>query len=97
MPVLMVLLLLPICSSRQAPAQSQPTPPNESDSLPRSKDGNIIVVVVDLLYAAQDETMQASFKGQTIEIVGQLMPETPNTPIGNRFKLLRMLMLDDDE
>jgi uncharacterized repeat protein (TIGR03943 family) len=76
----------------QAQSQSQP-PPAESDEIQRSKEGNMIVQVVDLLYAAQDSTLQPDFKGQNIEMIGQLMPDTMNNPKGDRFKLVRMFMV----
>ena len=48
--------------------------------------------VIDLLYAAQDTSMQADFQGKTIETIGQLMPDDGNNAGGNRFKLMRMFM-----
>jgi uncharacterized repeat protein (TIGR03943 family) len=72
--------------------QSQPLAP-VTDDIPRSKDGNLIVQVVDLLYAAQDTSLRGDFKDQPIEVLGQLMPETVNNPNGKRFKLVRMFMV----
>jgi uncharacterized repeat protein (TIGR03943 family) len=60
--------------------------------LPKSKDGNIQVQVIDLLYAAQDSSMRADFTGKTVETIGQLMPADANNANGNRFKLMRMFM-----
>jgi len=60
--------------------------------LPRSKDGNIVVQVIDLLYAAQDSSMRADFDGKTVETIGQLMPADANNGSGNRFKVMRMFM-----
>ena len=60
--------------------------------LPKSKDGNIEVQVIDLLYAAQDSSMKADFEGKTVETIGQLMPDDTNNAGGNRFKLMRMFM-----
>ncbi len=79
----------------QTPAQAQSSqpPPAESDEIQRSKEGNMIVQVVDLLYAAQDSSLQPDFKGQNIEMIGQLMPDTMNNPTGDRFKLVRMFMV----
>jgi len=62
------------------------------DYLPKSKDGNIEVQVIDLLYAAQDSSMRADFQGKTVETTGQLMPDDANNASGNRFKLMRMFM-----
>lgn len=80
-----------VAASTPAPA-SQPPPP-VTDEIPRSKDGNIIVQVVDLLYAARDTSLQSDFKGQKIEMIGQLMPDTENNGNGKRFKLVRMFMV----
>lgn len=77
----------------QTPAQSSQPPAPETDEIPRSKEGNMIVQVVDVLYAAQDSSLQGDFKGQTIEMIGQLMPDTMNNPNGNRFKLVRMFIV----
>ena len=74
-------------------AQSQPPPADDAQEIPRSKDGNMIVQVVDLLYAAQDSTLQPDFKGQTVEMIGQLMPDTTDNPNGDRFKLVRMFIV----
>lgn len=74
-------------------AQSQPPPADDTSEIPRSKDGNMIVQVVDLLYAAQDATLRPDFKGQNIEMIGQLMPDTTDNPNGNRFKLVRMFIV----
>jgi uncharacterized repeat protein (TIGR03943 family) len=62
------------------------------DYLPKSKDGNIEVQVIDLLYAAQDTSMRADFEGKTVETIGQLMPADADNSGGNRFKLMRMFM-----
>jgi uncharacterized repeat protein (TIGR03943 family) len=60
--------------------------------LPKSKDGNVEVQVIDLLYAAQDSSMRADFDGKTVETIGQLMPDDAHNAGGNRFKLMRMFM-----
>jgi uncharacterized membrane protein YcgQ (UPF0703/DUF1980 family) len=64
------------------------------DEYPRSKEGNLMVNVVDILFAAKDVTLRLAFKGKTIEIIGQLMADA-NSPKGNRFKLMRMFMPDE--
>ncbi len=85
---------LPSKDPQGAQTVSQPAPPeNDSDEIPRSPDGNMIVQVVDVLYAAQDSTLRPDFKGQTIEMIGQLMPDTTDNPNGNRFKLVRMFIV----
>ena len=74
------------------PSQKQPATAQE-DYLPRSKSGNVLVQVTDLLYAAQDNSLRPDFQGKTIEMIGQLMPDNTNNPSGSRFKLVRMLMV----
>ena len=80
-------------SQQAAQTQSSQPPPPEADEIPRSKEGNMIVQVVDLLYAARESDLRSSFKGQTVELIGQLMPDTTNNPNGNRFKLVRMFIV----
>jgi len=77
----------------QPVAQATPAAQTAADTyLPKSKDGNIQVQVIDLLYAAQDTSMRADFEGKTVETIGQLMPDDANNASGNRFKLMRMFM-----
>ncbi|HEX4084349.1 MAG TPA: TIGR03943 family protein [Chthoniobacteraceae bacterium] len=85
---------LPTKSGSPAAAQASATPATDAADqyLPKSKDGNIEVQVIDLLYAAQDSSMKADFEGKTVETIGQLMPDDSNNPSGNRFKLMRMFM-----
>ena len=64
-----------------------------NDYVPRTKDGNIAVQVIDLLYAAQDTSLRQDFEGKTVELIGQLMPDTVNNPTGKRFKVVRMFMV----
>jgi len=72
----------------------QPQQPTAADEyLPKSKSGNVLIQVTDLLYAAQDSSLRSDFQGKTIELTGQLMPDNINNPNGNRFKLVRMLMV----
>jgi uncharacterized repeat protein (TIGR03943 family) len=76
-----------------APAASATPSTDAADQyLPKSKDGNIEVQVIDLLYAAQDSSMRADFDGKTVETIGQLMPDDSHNTTGNRFKLMRMFM-----
>ncbi len=84
---------LPQKDGSQPAAQTASTAPASTDDyLPRAKDGNIVVQVIDLLYAAQDSSMQTDFQGKTVEIIGQLMLDNSNNAGGNRFKLMRMFM-----
>lgn len=78
--------------SQPAAAPATTTAQTADDYLPKSKDGNIEVQVIDLLYAAQDSSMRADFTGKTVETIGQLMPADMNNGSGNRFKLMRMFM-----
>jgi uncharacterized repeat protein (TIGR03943 family) len=63
-----------------------------NDYIQRTPEGNIVAEVLDLLYAAQDNALRADFEGKTVELVGQLMPDTANNANGNRFKAVRMFM-----
>ncbi len=59
---------------------------------PDATDGNLQVSVIDLLYAAQDDTLQTEFSQRPLEITGQLMATTEMNPRGNRMRLVRMFM-----
>jgi len=85
---------LPTKDGSQPAAQAAATPSTDAADqyLPKSKDGNIEVQVIDLLYAAQDSSMRADFDGKTVETIGQLMPDDSHNGTGNRFKLMRMFM-----
>jgi len=54
--------------------------------------GNIKVNVGDLLYAAQEPSLSATFVNKSAEVVGQFMPAKTNNPDGSRFKLVRLFM-----
>jgi uncharacterized repeat protein (TIGR03943 family) len=82
----------PPAQTAQPTAAAAPAAAPE-DYLPRSKSGNVIVQVTDLLYAAQDSSLRPDFQGKTIELIGQWMPDNANNAIGSRFKLVRMLMV----
>ncbi len=71
-------------------AAAQPAAPN--DYLKRTAEGAIEVEVLDLLYAAQDNTLRGDFENKTVQLIGQLMPDTSNNAGGNRFKAVRMFM-----
>lgn len=73
-------------------ANSQKPP---TDYLSRNADGMIIAEVIDLLYAAQDATLQKDFEGKQVELTGQFLPDRAATPAPGtptRFKAVRMLM-----
>ncbi len=75
------------------PAQAQTQQPEPTDYLHKDKDGNIELQVVDLLYAAQDESLRGDFENKRVEFIGQVMPDTVNNVNGRRFKVVRMLMV----
>ena len=75
-----------------ATAQNSPPAPAVPDYLQRAADGTILVEVLDLLYAAQDNALRKDFEGKAVQLTGQLMPETANNANGKRFKAVRMFM-----
>lgn len=64
-----------------------------NDFLPKSKEGNVLVAVVDLLYAAQDPSLRPDFENKKVELIGQIMPDNVSNSNGRRFKLVRMFMV----
>lgn len=75
-----------------APASASAQPPVPQDYLQRTPDGRIIAEVLDLLYAAQDNSLRADFENKAVVLIGQLMPDTANNASGHRFKCVRMFM-----
>ena len=75
-----------------APTPAQPAEMAPGDYLQRTADGTIIAEVLDLLYAAQDNTLRKDFEGKKIELIGQLMPDSVAGAGGKRFKAVRMFM-----
>ncbi len=75
---------------------SQPAASASTDStdqfIPKTPSGNLAVQVIDLLYAAQDADLRKTLENKTVELTGQLKPETESNASGNRFKLVRMFM-----
>jgi len=78
----------PAAAPASAPQQAQ----SPADYLQRAFDGSIIVEVLDLLYAAQDNALRKDFEGKKVQLIGQLMPDSTNNPDGTRFKAVRMFM-----
>ena len=70
-------------------------PADLAAALPKSADGNLIVNVVDLLMAAEDDTLRPQFEGRTVEVVGQFMPPDSGREMDadKRFRLVRMFMV----
>ena len=88
---------LPLPTNEPAPPVAAATatttaPPIPGDYLQRAADGTILVEVLDLLYAAQDNALRKDFEGKAVQLIGQLMPETANNANGKRFKAVRMFM-----
>jgi uncharacterized repeat protein (TIGR03943 family) len=80
-------------SNSPPPATTPAAPsPSPGDYLQRTPEGHIVAEVLDLLYAAQDSVLRKDFEGQTVELVGQLMPDPSNTANIKRFKAVRMFM-----
>ncbi len=78
-----------------APKPAEPAAPQEPaapDYLQHTADGAIVAEVLDLLYAAQDNTLRKDFEGKTVQLIGQLMPDASNNASGKRFKAVRMFM-----
>ena len=93
---------LPLPSGDGTAATAESTPPvpvsvvtqaAAEEYLPKTANGALAVQVPDLLYAAQDSSLRPDFEGKTIELIGQWMPDTVNNAKGNRFKLVRMMMV----
>ena len=83
---------LPTKDGSQSAAQTEQSVA-ASELMPRSKDGNVQVAVIDLLYAAQDPSLRADFENKTVELIGQLMPDDVSNASGHRFKVVRMFMV----
>jgi len=63
-----------------------------NDYIERTAEGYLVAEVLDLLYAAQDPTLRKDFEGKTVQLIGQLMPDTSDNAKGTRFKAVRMFM-----
>lgn len=59
--------------------------------LRKSPEGLPIVEVVDLLFAADDQSMRPDFEGKQVEIIGQFLPDRGGNKM--KFQLVRMFML----
>ena len=59
--------------------------------LRKSPEGLPIAEVVDLLFAADDQSMRPDFEGKQIEIIGQFLPDRGGSKM--KFQLVRMFML----
>ncbi len=59
--------------------------------LRKSPEGLPIVEVVDLLFAADDQSMRPDFEGKQVEMIGQFLPDRSGSKM--KFQLVRMFML----
>ena len=69
------------------PKQPAPAPAAKTSAAP------LEVQVTELLYAAQDTSLRPALEGKTIQVIGQIMPESSNNANGRRFKVVRMFMV----
>lgn len=63
---------------------------DSSTYLVKNAQGQIKVESIDLLFAAQEESLRADFEDKEIEIIGQFLPAKTNNPKGDRFNLIRV-------
>lgn len=82
----------PALPSKDGTQQSFQQSSDTSQYLRRSPEGNIQAEIIDLMFAAEDESLRKDFENQPVEIIGQLMPDTTNNSSGNRFKVVRLFM-----
>ena len=79
----------------QTPAAAAPTTGSDrvdaTQYLRKSAEGLPIVEVVDLLFAADDQSMRPDFEGKQFEMVGQFLPDRSGNKM--KFQLVRMFML----
>jgi uncharacterized repeat protein (TIGR03943 family) len=68
--------------------------PSLDSYVQKTKEGYLEAEVLDLLYAAQDNTLRKVFEGKTVQLIGQLMPDPADgaQPGAHRFKAVRMFM-----
>ena len=81
------------CSRSDAgPGEANPASSSDDGSeryLPKAADGNLSLEVTDLLSAEQEESLQKTFAGKTVEVIGQYLPGADS----NQFKLVRMFIV----
>lgn len=75
-----------------APAAAAPAENGMNEYLRKTPEGFIVAEVLDLLYAAQDNTLRAEFENKKVELIGQLMPDAAAPAGTKRFKAVRMFM-----
>lgn len=85
----------PSGSQPPAPAAEHPAAAQQdsfAEYLQRAPDGSIIAEVLDLLYAAQDNTLRKDFEDRKVQMIVQYMPDTTANAPAQRFKGVRMFM-----
>jgi uncharacterized repeat protein (TIGR03943 family) len=75
-----------------APAATPSPAPSLDSYVQRTPEGYLEAEVLDLLYAAQDNTLRKVFEGKTVQLIGQLMPDPADGEKAHRFKAVRMFM-----
>jgi uncharacterized repeat protein (TIGR03943 family) len=85
-------LALPLPTQDGLPPPLPEPEPEVKDWLQRTPEGYIVAEVLDLLYAAQDNSLRPDFDGKKVQLIGQFMPDKSQGPTGVRFKAVRMFM-----
>jgi uncharacterized membrane protein YcgQ (UPF0703/DUF1980 family) len=78
-----------------SPTAAAPAAASLESYVQKTPEGYLEAEVLDLLYAAQDNTLRKVFEGKTVQLVGQLMPDPEDSnqePGTHRFKAVRMFM-----
>jgi len=58
----------------------------------RSDEGNFMISLIELFYSSGDVEVREVLRGQPVETVGQVVPDTVNNPNGTRLRAFRMFM-----
>ncbi len=83
----------PLPTADGEPVDLSPDEPiDSSEFIERSPEGYVKAEVIDFLYAASEPTLRSDFKGEVVEVIGQVMPEEDKNTARKRFKLVRMFM-----
>jgi uncharacterized repeat protein (TIGR03943 family) len=83
---------LPTKDGAPAPAPKDTQAESIDQFVPKTPEGHLALQVVDLLYAAEDPSLRQDIESKTVQLVGQIMPDTVSNSTGRRFKLVRMFM-----
>jgi len=63
------------------------------DFLPRDEQGRVEAELIDLLYAAEEPMIRSDFEDLEVSLTGQFLPADQNNPNGDRFNLIRFMIL----